>query len=307
MRVRENLITFSPAPSPGRQVYMENLRNILMRLSRFSLVLGIVFLVFLAGCATAPSPLPQSPVDTGDNPPPALSGTEAPVQPGPGPELIFCDSEDTHESEECFEDALLQCAHAVASFWKTSDGEVLNFEVLNLTAEDTCRVRVFVDLNSTSAFAGQSATCVLSREEDVFDAYSITTETCSGSFVESIQKTPVSSPLTQTQPPAPSVQPFSFTVDDDGVQGEQTFTIVKGNTVQFTITVATSNVSFGGATIRGPAGNQNQVSPIFSTGHLAPGQSTTIEFVPSQSFDFAVYWPSSNVQKGAKAHVVVEG
>lgn len=285
---------------------MENSPTLLMHFSRAFLILSVLSILFLSGCAApAPAPINDTPViieETTDLIP-TPSGIMVPPNLGPGPELVLCDVADEHENEECFEEALLQCEHAVASFWKTADGEILNFEVLNLTEEDTCRVRVYVDADSQSAFAGQAATCVLPREEGVFDAYAITMETCSGTLVESIQKTP---PV-EAQPSSPSVQSFSFTVDDDGVLGQQTFTVPKGSTVELTISVATSNVSFGGATIRGPAGNQNTVASIFDTGHIAPGQTATVSFVANQSFDFAVYWPSSNVQKGPKAQILVEG
>ncbi|MDZ4256099.1 MAG: hypothetical protein U1C71_00690, partial [archaeon] len=107
--------------------------------------------------------------------------------------------------------------------------------------------------------------------------------------------------------PSPEVKAFFFTVNDSGVLGEQVFVVQKGDAVTFTISVATSNVSFGGAVIRAPAGKARDIDAfIFTTGNLSPGQVGEVSFIADESFSFAVYWPSSDIQKGKMARVEVE-
>lgn len=237
------------------------------------------------------------------------------VENGPGTPVIFCNAFSPEENEECFEDAFETCEKALGVFWKTSDGFPLYFETLGLdTASGKCRVRVNPS-DDESIFFGQSAACAVeksppdeSHSTSFFDVYSIGPDSCSGTFVDaltaSLSKTN-SSDSSPSQPSAPLVKEFSFSVDDSGVVGANEFSVSAGDTVRLTITTSTSNVSFGGSWTRAPAGPKlNDSEYIFSTGTVSPGGSKTVEFTAQESFEFGIYWPGSNVLKG-KGKIVV--
>ncbi len=274
-------------------------------------VLGVVLI--LAGCT---SPSATAPLDTTTNPP--ASNTVETSTTGivaPGDPIIFCNSQTIEENEECFEEAFETCEKTLGVFWETSDGYSLVFETKGIDASTgNCLVRVTAG-DTDSQFYGQSADCSIAKspasethDEPYFDSYSIGPDTCVGTYIDSIVKSSANTAPPQTPAPStPTLKEFSFSVDDDGVIGTNEFSVNKGDTVRLNITVATSNVSFGGAWVRGPAGSKlaNDSDYIFTTGNVSPGASKTVEFVANDSFEFGIYWPGSNVLKG-KGKVTVQ-
>ncbi len=254
-------------------------------------------LFFLAGCVS-PSPALNDQV-----PLPPTSNENPPVQT-PVVDLIQCTASGAHDREECFEDAFASCQKVSAVFWETPDGFELRFESKGFDDAGNCLVHVSVD-DSASQFAGQSADCVIvqtpaddEHASPYFDVYLIGMDTCTGTYTDTIVTS--AAPVPPQTSPAPSLKEYSFTVDDDGVVGAKEFFVSKGDTVRLTISVSTSNVSFGGAWTRAPAGPKlsSDADYIFTTGNVSPGGSKTIEFTANTSFEFGIYWPGSNVLKG---------
>ncbi|MEK6970966.1 MAG: hypothetical protein AABW68_04765 [archaeon] len=280
-----------------------------------SWVVGGLLFLFLAGCVSPP-PLPSS--NSGDVllEDDVLPFVPDPILPSPGSVVVFCDEDTSDENAECFEEAFESCARAVGVFWETSDGYSLQFESQGLdTLTGACLVRVSV-ADDSSQFFGQSAQCSIEQspagmghESPFFDSYLIGPSTCTGAYVDSIVK---DAPSTPPNPPVvaastPNVKEFSIVVNEDGVVGTSTFDVMKGDLVTLMITVDTSDVSFNGEEVYGPAQKGLPVDQyIFYAGHILPGQSKTVEFVAQESFDFGVYWPGSSVLKG-KGQFVVSG
>ncbi len=276
-------------------------------------VLVILALFFSAGCV-APINVSSQTNTSSLLGSPIIIETSTNVQASQGEPVIFCNTQTLEENEECFEDAFLACKKTIGEFWKTTDGYSLVFETKGIdSATENCLVRVTPG-DSDSQFAGQSAECVIpltpaddEHDQSYFDSYDIGMDTCNGSYTDAIVKSADEGAIVDTASPAPSIKTFSFRVDDDGVVGTKEFVVSKGDTVRLTIAVATSNVSFGGAWTRGPAGSklQDESEYIFTTGNLSPGESTTVEFPADASFEFGIYWPGSNVLKG-KGKVTVK-
>ena len=84
--------------------------------------------------------------------------------------------------------------------------------------------------------------------------------------------------------------------DDNGFYPSSEVRVKKGAEVKLTFTVRTTNVYFGGLDFR---------SSKFKTASVKPGQSTTVEFVADESFEFTSWWPASERLK-ARGNVVVE-
>ena len=84
--------------------------------------------------------------------------------------------------------------------------------------------------------------------------------------------------------------------DDNGFYPSSEIRVKKGAEVKLTFTVRTTNVYFGGLDFR---------SSKFKTASVKPGQSTTVEFVADESFEFTSWWPASERLK-ARGNVVVE-
>ncbi len=272
--------------------------------------IGFVFLVvFLLGCvASSPAPvIEETALDSVD-------ASNAPIVNGPGKVIEFCNFGTVEENEECFEDAFVTCEKALGMFWTTLDDAVLHFETLGIEDNGNCGVRVTVTIEE-SAFFGQTANCSVPKSpasgehaEPFFDSYEIGMDTCTGTFVDAIVKSAQSLVVEENEPspvPAP-VKEFSFTVNESGVVGTKEFTVNEGDVVRFTITVDTQDVSFNGEQVYGPPKTSANPKSIFDAGHLKPGQTKTVEFVATGTFEFAVYWPGSSVLKGKGKVSVIE-
>ena len=281
------------------------MKNVLFVLALLTLFLGCV------SPSAAPPVADTTPSPTGDVTETSTTGIVAPGDP-----IIFCNAQTSEENEECFEEAFETCEKTLGVFWETSDGYSLVFETKGLdSTSGNCLVRVTAG-DTESQFYGQSADCSIPKspasdthDEPYFDSYEIGPDTCTGTYIDSIVKSSATAaPSPTPQPPAtPALKEFSFSVDDDGVLGTSEFIVNKGDTVRLNIAVATSNVSFGGAWVRGPAGSKlaNDSDYIFTTGNVSPGASKQVEFTANTSFEFGIYWPGSNVLKG-KGKVTVQ-
>lgn len=273
---------------------------------------SVLFLLLFSGCVS-------SPADSGSNFLPAgqsslVAEVSSPATVSPGDPLTICVGEDEGANEECFEDAFRSCHRVTGTFWKTAAGDSLSFESQGVDSEtQKCKVRITVLAEADSAFAGQSAVCFIAKTpsseaagESEYNVYEIGPSNCTGSLVEAIQHLPLSSestPLVEavSPAPAPAQKSFSFSVDDvSGPIGENEFHVMKGDKVTLRITTSTEHVSFGGAWTRAPAGPKlaDETQYIFTTGTVAPGQTKDVEFIVSESFEFGVYWPGSDVLKG---------
>ena len=281
----------------------------------------LVFMVLVSGCLSPSSgenTLTSSPIVSSEVLPSGNNVDESVFLETPGEDRVVCNQSSPYAIEECFEEAFATCQRVSGVFWKTSDGAPLLFESQGPSddAGTFCvvRVSVFSDSLSETAFAGQSARCLvpISPPSDPlssimkFDVYSIGPETCTGSYVDAIQKTLSTSPF-PSPTSTPNATPFSIVVNDSGVVGEKSFTVSKGTLVELTVMVSSSGASFGGETVRAPAGSKlaNDSDYLFTTGHLSPGQSKTVTFVAEESFEFGGFWPGSNVLKG-KGKFIVE-
>ncbi len=294
-----------------------------MRWVGMVLVLGILV---LAGCTVNTPPVSPPPSPSGSTET-IISETNLNIENSPGDAMVFCNAGDEEENQECFESVFATCQRVVGTFWETSDDVPLAFESRGLDDEGNCRVRVTVlsDSLEETPFAGQSSTCLVSkspamgeRTEPFFDAYSIGPSTCTGSYVDAIQKgfeepEPTDSlddsspePL-QTEPDSPAPVSFSILVNEGGVDGTSEFTMKKGAAVTLTITVDVKDVSFNGEQVIGPAEKGLPADQyIFNSGHLLPGKSVTVDFVANESFEFGVYWPGPSVLKGKGKFTVEE-
>lgn len=109
---------------------------------------------------------------------------------------------------------------------------------------------------------------------------------------------PVSAP-TPTPPVKEEMaetQSFIIEGDDSGLYPSE-IKVKKGDGVEITFKVRSSGVYFGGLDFRG--------SPYFNTGTIKPGESKTIKFTASETFNFSSYWPASGVLK-ATGKVIVD-
>jgi outer membrane biosynthesis protein TonB len=110
-------------------------------------------------------------------------------------------------------------------------------------------------------------------------------------------------PIPQPQPPQPTAPPpaspeksFSITANDQ--QATPSMVVAnKGDKVNLTITLGTTNVYQFGLEFRGGSIN---------SGTIMPGASKTFSFTANSTITLNAYWPSSGVQKTASimVHVV---
>lgn len=99
-------------------------------------------------------------------------------------------------------------------------------------------------------------------------------------------------------PPAsitPAVRAVTIASDDSRFSPSE-IRVARGTNVAITFNVSTGNVYYGGLEFR---------SSKFRTSAIAPGDSTKVEFVADESFEFSSYWPASGVLK-ATGRVIVE-
>jgi len=75
--------------------------------------------------------------------------------------------------------------------------------------------------------------------------------------------------------------------DDNGLY-PATITVAKGQTVNLTFKVRSTNVYYGGLEFR---------SPKFVTPKVLPGGQNSVSFVADESFTYSSYWPATNVKK----------
>lgn len=291
------------------------------------LVLAMAAFIIFSGCVT-----PSPPVSSGNNN--SNTNSNPPVgediqqiiddlptpEPGPGDPLQACGTE--ADAEECFEDALKECGRATASFWSTSDGQKLDFELSGLDVQslaqgrEWCKVRVYVDADSESSFAGTSAVCLLEKNASgIYEVYDIGPDACTGTYVDEINRTAalpsadgtpnsITSPPTQTQPPS-AVRTITLTASDSGFRDASNTPVTQvqvqnGEKIKFTFISSTSNNSFGGQGIKTTGLN------LFSFPNIAPGaQQTTEELTVTQGFVVQTWWPNFQVKKG-EFQVVVQ-
>ncbi|QQR92300.1 MAG: hypothetical protein IPJ89_04040 [Candidatus Iainarchaeum archaeon] len=163
-------------------------------------VFGILMAILFLGCVAAPAPIQTPDANANAVVPTPQDDLDQYIEnlpdPGSGPGDILQQCGGGYEGEVCFEDALAACNRAVAAFWSTSDGQVLDFESAGLDVtslaegKELCKVRVYVNADSTSSFAGTSATCLLEKNaEGVYDVYDIGPDHCVGSYVDQIDRT----------------------------------------------------------------------------------------------------------------------
>jgi hypothetical protein len=93
-----------------------------------------------------------------------------------------------------------------------------------------------------------------------------------------------------------SFQAFTITADDNGASPDQIM-VAKDAIVQITFNVSATNVYYGGLDFR---------SAIVNSGTIHSGESKTISFKATESFQFTPYWPASSVAKGYKITVTVQ-
>ena len=96
----------------------------------------------------------------------------------------------------------------------------------------------------------------------------------------------------------PAVREFILDADDKGFYPSSKITVNEGDKVKLTFNVMDQNVYFGGLDFRAP-------DAWGDTGKINPGQSTIVEFVATESFNFKSYWPASNRLKATGEVVVI--
>lgn len=107
---------------------------------------------------------------------------------------------------------------------------------------------------------------------------------------------PAPAPAPEPEPIQPQTYNFSLTADDYSATPSE-FSVKSGSQVTLTFNVSSEKVYYGGLDFR---------SPIISTGTILPGQSKTITFSASSSFEFIPYWPASQVRKGYEIKIIVQ-
>lgn len=105
---------------------------------------------------------------------------------------------------------------------------------------------------------------------------------------------------TQTEeiPPEPliSIKEFTIEADDSGLY-PSAIEVNKGDTVKITFEVRSQGTYFGGLDFRsGVWGN---------TGKVSKGESTTVEFIAEETFQFKSYWPASSKLKATGTVTVI--
>ena len=277
---------------------------------RFHSVLLVALLAILfLGCVSNSSP----PTNTSTAPPSTdredldayIDSLPDPITTsGPGGLLQVCGNGD--EGEECFEDALETCGRATASFWSTSDGQVLDFESAGLDiaslaeGKELCKVRVYVSADSESAFAGTSATCLLEKNESgIYDVYAIGPDYCTGSYVDQINRAAAANAVPVAVSSSPTAKSFTLTANDDGFFDASNARVTEikvnqGDKVNLIFNSSTTNNSFGGQAIKTVGVD------LFSYTNVRAGQQQVVpEFTATESFTVENWWPSFQVKKGS--------
>lgn len=95
---------------------------------------------------------------------------------------------------------------------------------------------------------------------------------------------------TKTEPQAEqiSIKEFTIEADDSGLY-PASIDVDKGDTVKITFKVRSQGTYFGGLDFRSTVWGD--------TGKVSKGQSTLVEFVAEETFQFKSYWPASNKLK----------
>ncbi len=106
--------------------------------------------------------------------------------------------------------------------------------------------------------------------------------------------------MSQTEeiPPEPlvSIKEFTVEADDSGLY-PSAIEVNKGDTVKITFEVRSQGTYFGGLDFRsGVWGN---------TGKVSKGESTTVEFIAEETFQFKSYWPASSKLKATGIVTVI--
>ena len=110
---------------------------------------------------------------------------------------------------------------------------------------------------------------------------------------------PATTPPTTTPTPTPptaTIQNFSITADDNTATPKE-ITVTKNAIAEITFNVSATNVYYGGLDFR---------SSVVNSGTIHSGESKTISFTATNSFEFTPYWPSSQVAKPYKIKVTVQ-
>jgi ABC-type transporter Mla subunit MlaD len=94
----------------------------------------------------------------------------------------------------------------------------------------------------------------------------------------------------------PQSREFRIEADDSGFYPSGIIRVPRGAKVKITFAVRRENVYFGGLDFR---------SSKFRSASVKPGESTTVDFVADESFEFSSYWPLSDRLK-ATGKVIVE-
>lgn len=278
---------------------------------RFHSVLLFALLVILfLGCVSNTSSVPQIDTNTAASGSSTIDSIDGYIQSLPDPEVgpgeFPAQCGGGHEGEECFEEALETCSRATAAFWSTSDGQVLDFESAGLDiaslaeGKELCKVRVYVNADSTSAFAGTSATCLLEKNESgIYDVYEIGPDRCTGSYVDQINRTAAANAVPVAVSSSPTAKSFTLTANDDGFFDTSNarvneIKVNQGDRVNLIFNSSTTNNSFGGQAIKTVGVD------LFSYANVRAGQQQVVpEFTASQSFTVETWWPSFQVRKGS--------
>ena len=85
--------------------------------------------------------------------------------------------------------------------------------------------------------------------------------------------------------PLVSIKEFTIEADDSGLY-PSSIEVDKGDTVKITFKVRSQGTYFGGLDFRSDVWGD--------TGKVSKGQSTSVEFVAEETFQFKSYWPASN-------------
>ena len=96
--------------------------------------------------------------------------------------------------------------------------------------------------------------------------------------------------------PLVSIKEFIIEGDDSGLY-PSSIEVNKGDTVKITFEVRSQGTYFGGLDFRSDVWGD--------TGKVSKGESTTVEFVAEETFQFKSYWPASNRLKATGTVTVI--
>ena len=104
---------------------------------------------------------------------------------------------------------------------------------------------------------------------------------------------------TEEIPPEPliSIKEFTIEADDSGLY-PPVIEVNKGDTVKITFKVRSQGTYFGGLDFRSGVWGD--------TGKVSKGESTTVEFIAEETFQFKSYWPASNKLKAIGTVTVIK-